>query len=60
MAGRGGEDFAPHLPLAHVVGRGVDADEDLRAGLGQLGDRIALVEAALPILLVIPGVLADG
>ena len=30
------------------------------AGVGQLLDRIALIEAALPELLVVPGVLADG
>src|SRR5439155_25968803 len=56
----GGEDLASQRSLVHVVWRRVDADEDLGACLRQLRDRIALVEAALPVLLVIPGVLADG
>ncbi len=43
-----------------MVGRGVDADEDGGAGLGEVLDRILAVEAALPELLVVPGVLADG
>src|SRR5260221_3283247 len=59
MARGGGEDLASQRALVHVVWRGIDTDEYLGARLRQFRDRIALVEAALPVLLVIPGVLAD-
>ena len=56
---RAGEDLAPELPLAHVIRRGVDAEQDFGPGLGQFLDRIAEVQPAFPELLVVPGVLAD-
>ena len=52
-------DSSPHLALAHVERRRVDADHDFRARAEQLLHRIARIEAMLPVALVVPGVLAD-
>ncbi len=57
---RGPVDIPPDGALLQVVGRGVDAEEHLRAGLEQFLHRVALIEALLPEAAVVPGVLADG
>ena len=60
MARGGGEDLGPLRALAHVIRRRVDADQDARSGRGQFLHRIAAVAPALPILLVVPDVFANG
>src|SRR5437667_7452214 len=59
MAGRGAEHGAAKRALLHVVGRSVDADQQTGASIGKLLHGIAAIEAALPILLVVPDVFAD-
>ncbi len=56
----GAEHLLAQLALAEVEGRGVDADDHLRALPHQLVDGVAAIEPVLPELLVVPGVFADG
>src|SRR4051794_37979486 len=51
--------LAAQMPLVHVIRRRIDADQNLSPGLCQLLYGIASIQAAFPVLLVVPGVLAD-
>ncbi len=59
-AGGGLKYLAAEGSLSHMIGRSVDADEELTAGMRELLDRIAPVEGTLPKLFVVPGVFTDG
>jgi hypothetical protein len=58
--GRARKQVTPELALAHVIRRRVDAQQHLRAGLREFFHGVAKVQTAIPELLVVPSVLADG
>ena len=60
MTGDGGQHLAAKFALAHPEWRGGNVEHEVAAGLNQRLDRIDRVEALVPEVLVVPGVLADG
>ena len=59
-AGDGLKHLETHLALAHVIRRGGNVDEQVHSLGGKFLHRVALVKFAVPKLLVVPDVLADG
>ena len=57
---RGLKQFAPQFAFPHVIGRSVDADQDLRARLNQFFHRIALIERPFPELFIVPRIFANS
>ncbi len=58
--GLGGEELEAEIVLAHDERRSRAVDEDVCAGLAEVGDGVLVVEATGDQSLVVPKVLADG
>ena len=60
VSSNGGEHVTTKFSLAKSEGRSRNIQQDLAACSDEISDRIDAVEAAIPEILVVPGVFANG